>query len=129
MRRTTYPKNKWISNTHFVSVYLYFLRNKWKILYRPFELIIGTEIRCEIPEHLYLPHPYGIIVGGRVKLSNHVVIMHQVTLGGKDPHLGDKDCDDQFPVLEMGVYVGTGAKILGNCRVGAYGQSLVQIPW
>lgn len=55
-----------------------------------------------------------------MRLSNNVVLMQQVTLGGKNPHLGMETCDDQFPVLEEGVYVGAGAKILGNVTVGKW---------
>ena len=115
-----YPKNKWISNSRLTRIYIFMLRKKWKLLYRPIELVLGCEIRCLIPETLFLPHPYGIIVGGRVILQKDVVLMHQVTLGGKDPHLGEQECDEQFPVLEEGVYVGAGAKILGNVRVGKW---------
>jgi len=53
-------------------------------------------------------------------LGENVVLMQQVTLGGKNPHLGSAGCDDQFPILEEGVYIGTGAKILGNVTVGAW---------
>lgn len=73
-----------------------------------------------VAQAVFLPHPYGVIVGGPVVLGEHVVLMQQVTLGGKDPHLGDADCEDQFPVLEEGVYVGAGAKILGNVRIGQW---------
>jgi serine O-acetyltransferase len=119
-KRYTYPKNKWISNSKLVLVYLFFLRKKWKAFYRPIELLLGSEIRCPLPERLFLPHPYGIIVGSHVRLGENVVLMHQVTLGGKDPHLGDVDCEGQFPTLEEGVYVGAGAKILGNVTVGRW---------
>lgn len=121
MKRTDrYPKNKWIGNSRLVLFYLSLKRLRLKVLYRPMEVFLGSEIYCQIPDHLFLPHPYGIIVGRYVKLGDNVVLMQQVTLGGKDPHLGDKGCEDQFPVLEDGVYVGAGAKILGNVRIGEW---------
>jgi len=115
-----YPRNRWISNSKLVRLYLFLKKKRLKLFSRLLEFVLGTEISCPIPDSLFLPHPYGVIVGGRVQLGNNIVLMHQVTLGGKDPHIGVDECEDQFPILEDGVYVGTGAKVLGNVRIGQW---------
>lgn len=46
--------------------------------------------------------------------------MQQVTLGGKDPWCMETDRRGLYPILEEGVYVGAGAKILGPATIGAW---------
>lgn len=120
MTRVVYPKNKWVMNSRIADIYFQFLRWRLRVFSRPLEWILGTEIRCSLPKNLFLPHPYGVIVGSHVVLEENVVLMQQVTLGGKDPHLGERNRENQYPIIEEGVYVGAGAKILGNVRIGAW---------
>lgn len=51
-------------------------------------------------------------MGCRVRLGNHVVIGQQVTLGGRDLDI------DHMPVIQDGVYLGAGCKVLGQVVVG-----------
>ena len=81
---------------------------------------LGTDIGCDLPERLFLPHPFGIIVGAFSELGNDVTLNHQVTLGGKDPWCTKEDIRGEFPKLRDGVYVGAGAKILGGITVGEW---------
>jgi len=45
--------------------------------------------------------------------------MHQVTLGCRSAHAGVSP-DDGNPVLDQGVYVGPGARVLGNIWIGEW---------
>jgi serine O-acetyltransferase len=121
MSQVIHPRNPTIRNTKIADAYLWFARRpKLRPLRRFFDLLLGCEIECEIPERLFLGHPYGIIVGPYTELGNNVVLNQQVTLGGKNPWHSDPDISQEFPVLEEGVYVGAGAKILGHVRIGAW---------
>lgn len=120
MARPVYPRNKWVINSRIADLYFFLLRVRLKPLSRIVEWLLGTEIRCPLPKTLFLPHPYGIIVGRHVVLHENVVLMQQVTLGGNNPHLGDAGSEDQYPVVEEGAYIGAGAKVLGHVHVGAW---------
>lgn len=63
------------------------------------------------------PHgPLGIFVSNASHIGKGCVIYQQVTIGSNTL----KDSKKQgAPYLEDDVYVGAGAKIIGNCRVGA----------
>jgi serine O-acetyltransferase len=114
-----YPKNQWVRNGKIADFYLNLLRKKNKFS-KIFGALIGCDIACKLPDRLFLPHPNGVIVGGESILENDVVLNHQVTLGGKDPHYQGGTLKNEYPVLRQGVYVGAGAKILGNCTVGEW---------
>ncbi len=121
MSRPTYPKNRWIANGGLADLYLWSERRRVPILRKLLSILLGTQIPCTLPERVFLPHPFGIIVSGGAELGNNVVLMQQVTLGGKDPHFNDPVLDSrQFPKLCEGVYVGAGAKILGPCVIGEW---------
>jgi serine O-acetyltransferase len=116
-----YPKNPHIKNTKTVAVYLFFLRRRWRILAKAMELLLNCQISCDLPDRLFIPHPMGIVVDTHCVLGNNVVLLQQVTLGVVGPyyhsHLDPKTCD---PILEEGVYVGPGAKILGHITIGKW---------
>ncbi|QHI70191.1 serine O-acetyltransferase [Tichowtungia aerotolerans] len=119
MRGQSYPKNEWIRNSQVADLYLNLLRRKSKWA-RVVGTLIGCDIGCPLPERLFLPHPNGIIVGSESVLESDVVLNHQVTLGGKDPYYKGESLKNEYPVLRQGVYVGAGAKILGNCTIGEW---------
>ncbi|MGY3616581.1 serine O-acetyltransferase [Bradyrhizobium sp. USDA 10063] len=86
--------------------------------------LFGMEIpsSLEIGPGLIIPHTNGIILGA-ARIGADVTIYQQVTLGAK---MADWDYDlAQRPVVEDGVTVAAGAKVLGpvvlgsNCVVGA----------
>lgn len=115
-----HPKNIYISNGKVARLYLRLLRSSFPAAGRLIGVFLGNEIRCPVPERLFLPHPYGIIAGIGTVLEDEVVLMQQVTLGGKDPHWGEKPLNEAFPVIRRGAYIGAGAKVLGHVEVGAF---------
>lgn len=60
-------------------------------------------------EKLTFPHPRNIVIGADVIIGNNCVIYHDVTLGQS---LG------KFPQLGNNVIVYTGAKIIGDVKIG-----------
>jgi len=119
MAGKSYPKNDSIKNGPIARLYLYCLRRKWRIASRILGLSLACEIRCDVPERLFIPHPNGIVTGGRVQLENDVVLLQQVTLGCRSAYTGTSE-NDGDPTLKEGVYVGPGAKILGRITVGEW---------
>lgn len=53
----------------------------------------------------------GTVIHARTVIGNDVVIGTNVTIGGKTPHYA-------VPIIEDGVRIGAGAKIIGPVRVG-----------
>jgi serine O-acetyltransferase len=84
----------------------------------PFEVIAGPGI--------FMPHGgRGVVIHPDVRIGARATIYHQVTIGmleGAPPRLGDD------------VFIGAGAKVLGNvhlgdgCRVGANAVLLCDVP-
>ena len=62
---------------------------------------------------LMLDHATGIIIGETAVIDEDVSMLHAVTLGGTGCETGDR-----HPKIGRGVLISTGAKILGNIRVG-----------
>lgn len=60
-----------------------------------------------------LPHLMGIVIAGDVTIGENCTILHQVTIGVDDTKQG---C--QTPIIGNDVYIGAGAKIIGNVIVG-----------
>lgn len=63
---------------------------------------------------IMLDHATGFVVGETAVIGNDVSILHGVTLGGS----GTQGVD-RHPKIGDGVLISTGAKVLGNIRVGA----------
>ena len=64
---------------------------------------------------LYIPHPTGIVIHHDAKIGPNCLIHQNVTIGmvGKVPGL---------PIIEGGVDIGAGAKILGPIRIGHHAK-------
>lgn len=57
------------------------------------------------------PHLTGVVIHRDAVVGRDCLIMQQVTLG--------QGAENGAPVLEEGVYIGTGAKVLGAITIGA----------
>jgi serine O-acetyltransferase len=78
-----------------------------------FGLEIGLD--CEIGAGLYFPHTSGTVIGAR-RIGTNAVIYHNVTLGAKEPDLAYDP--SKRPEVGDGVFLGSGAKILGGVTLG-----------
>lgn len=65
---------------------------------------------ARIGRNVMLPHPNGVVIHQRAVIGDDCMIMQQVTIGEIDA--------GPVPILGNNVYVGAGAKILGNVTVG-----------
>jgi len=76
----------------------------------------GVDIHpaARIGKGIMLDHATGIVIGETAVVKDNVSMMQSVTLGGTGKEEGDR-----HPKIDEGVLISTGAKILGNIRVGA----------
>jgi len=94
-------------------VLLFFCRHKVPVLSRVMRVLLNCDIYCDLRgRRVTLPHPYGIVIHSKTQLGDGVVIMQQVTLGGRVPGV------NEAPVIGDGVYIGAGARVLGGVHVG-----------
>ena len=91
----------------------------------------GIEIHpgAQIGRGLFIDHGMGVVIGETAIIGDDCQLYHGVTLGG----VGSQEVK-RHPTSEDGVYVGSGAKCLGNitlgqnCRVGANAVVLKDVP-
>jgi len=62
---------------------------------------------------LLISHGTGIVIGAWARIGAGATIMHQVTIGGPSPSRRR-----QMPTIGDAVFIGAGAKILGDVRIG-----------
>lgn len=74
--------------------------------------ISGSDIRvgASLGERLKMPHPNGVVIHQLAVIGDDCILMQQVTIG--------QLATGGAPILGSGVYVGAGAKILGEVRIG-----------
>lgn len=79
------------------------------------EMTWSSEIAAEarIGGGLYVPHPFGIVIGNGCVIGDNVTVLQNVTLGRRDPVGGG------VPIVEDGAMLGAGAVILGAVTIGA----------
>ncbi|HEX9097384.1 MAG TPA: serine acetyltransferase [Candidatus Dormibacteraeota bacterium] len=74
-------------------------------------VLFGVEISCgmHVGPGLYLPHPYGSVLMAE-RIGANVTFVHAVTVGMRNEWV--------FPIIDDGVFVGAGARVLGGVRLG-----------
>lgn len=100
-------RNPWSART-----LLFFCRHRVPVIGRLIRAIYNSEIDCRLPADIHLPHPYGLVVHPAAVIGNRVTLMQQVTIGAASTN------PNVAPVIGEGVYVGEGARVLGDVRIG-----------
>src|SRR5580698_3646330 len=79
--------------------------------------LTGIEIHpgATIGRRFFIDHGMGVVIGETAEIGDDVLLYQGVTLGGTG-----KDTGKRHPTIGNGVVIGTGAKILGNIRVGDF---------
>lgn len=75
----------------------------------------GIEIHpgAVIGDGLFIDHGSGVVIGETAVIGNDVVMFHGVTLGGTGKEKGKR-----HPTVGNNVFIGSGAKVLGNITIG-----------
>ncbi len=68
---------------------------------------------ARLGQGIFLDHAHNVVIGETAVVGNDVSMLHGVTLGGTG-----KESADRHPKIGNGVLIGSGAKVLGNIRVG-----------
>ena len=110
------------------GIYAQFMRKYWKFRHLLMSIVTASEFDADatVGERVLLPHPNGVVVHPRAVIGDDCMIMQQVTIGQR----GTRGA----PVIGSRVYIGDGAKILGNvvigdgARIGANSVVLVDVP-
>ncbi|CAN6813349.1 unnamed protein product [Brassica oleracea] len=79
------------------------------------EVVFGIDIHpaAKIGEGILLDHGTGVVIGETAVISNHVSILHGVTLGGTGKETGDR-----HPKIGEGALLGACVTVLGNISIG-----------
>src|SRR3984893_1168633 len=77
--------------------------------------LTGIEIHpgATIGRRFFIDHGSGVVIGETTEIGDDVLLYQGVTLGGTGNEKGKR-----HPTLGNNVVVGTGAKVLGNIRIG-----------
>jgi len=75
----------------------------------------GIEIHpgATIGKNLFIDHGLGVVIGETAIIGNNVTMFHGVTLGGTG-----KDKGKRHPTIGNNVFIGSGARLLGNITIG-----------
>ncbi len=75
---------------------------------------VDVSYECAIGKHLRLPHCSDIVIGSTTIIGDDVEILNGVTLGATELRIEGK----RHPTIEDRVLIGSGAKVLGDIKVG-----------
>jgi len=86
----------------------------YKILYKFIQIITGIDLPCEVEvgKKFIIDHFGGIVVSGYAKFGDNCRIRSGVVVGIKNV------AEPRAPVIGDNVDIGTGAKLLGNIKIG-----------
>lgn len=113
----------------FIYIYrwgCYFHENRTCLLFRcldiMFRLLIKVTVNkvnhfpleAKVGGGLRLPHRFGIVISGKAQIGENCTIMHEVTIGIDETKSG------RAPQIGNDVFIGAGAKIIGDISIGNY---------
>lgn len=115
--------NHWLWNHRF------FLLSRW--LSQLARILTGIEIHpaAKLGRRLLIDHGMAVVIGETAVIGDDVTLYQGVTLGGTG-----KERIKRHPTVGNGVFIGAGAKLLGNirignnCRIGANSVVLRNVP-
>ncbi len=81
--------------------------------------LTGIEIHpgAKIGRRFFIDHGMGVVIGETAEIGDDVLVYQGVTLGGTG-----KESGKRHPTLGNNVVVGTGAKVLGNIKIGNHAR-------
>jgi serine O-acetyltransferase len=94
-------------------------RSNWPLLARLISQfsrsLTGIEIHpgAKVGRRFFIDHGMGVVIGETAEIGDDVLLYQGVTLGGTGKEKGKR-----HPTVGSHVVVGTGAKVLGNIRIG-----------
>lgn len=96
------------------SIKRLYLEHKYEQLHRKHGAYIPISV--EFAGRPIFPHwIYGIFISQKAKIGKNCVIFHQVTIGSNTLH---ETKGEGAPIIGNEVYIGCGAKIIGNVCIG-----------
>ncbi len=111
MNRRSHPHDPHISNGKLAGLLILLSRRRPPGLFRLYSAYLNCDLGMALPESVFLPHPFGIVVSSGVEFGEDVVIGQQVTIGNRSGVMA-------APKIGNRVYIGAGAKILGPVTIG-----------
>ena len=111
MKRRCHPKDPNISNGRLAEWLITLSQRRTRGLFRIYTAYLNCDLGTALPDSVFLPHPFGIVVSSGVTFGDDVVIGHQVTIGNRNGIMA-------APKIGNRVYIGAGAKILGPVIIG-----------
>lgn len=111
MKRRSHPYDRHISNGLFARLLIFFSNHPIPVIGKLFKGYLNCEIYQRLPDTIFFPHPFGIVISTDATFGEDVVIGQQVTIGNRNgvfapPRIGNR------------VYIAAGAKVLGDISIG-----------
>jgi len=90
-----------------------------RVISQIMRFLTGIEIHpgAQIGKGFFIDHGMGVVIGETAEIGNHVLMYHQVTLGGTSLKGGKR-----HPTIGDHVLIGAGAKVFGPITVGCSSQ-------
>ena len=111
MKTRSHPYDRHISNGLFARLLILFSKHPIPVIGKLFRGYLNCDISQRLPDTIFFPHPFGIVITSDAIFGEDVVIGQQVTIGNRNgvfaaPRIGNR------------VYIAAGAKVLGGICIG-----------